>query len=492
MVRWLLLGLCLLLGACTSESPDHIVFAVATAPSVLDPRLAGDAASERVNALLYDRLVQLDEHGTPGPGMATWQRLNARHYRFTLRADRADYWDGTRPVAADVVATYLSLLDKALGSPHAGGLAHVSEIVSAADDQIDFHLARADPAFPARLTIGIVPARLAADRQAIRAPIGNGPFALVERRENAGLLLERRTDGQRILFAPVADPTMRSLKLLRGEAHLLQNDLPAELYGYLADQPTLELQQVPGTTFAYIGFNLDDPVLAKHEVRAAIAYAIDREAIIRYLFGGRAHTAESVLPPAHWAAVGDLEPHTYDPARARRLLREAGFDEHKPLELSYKTSTDPFRLRIAYVLQSQLAQIGIRLRIASYDWGTLFGDIRAGRFQMYSLAWVGVNTPDILRYAFHSGSLPPDGANRGRYRSDEVDRLIERAETLDAAAAAPLYAEVQRLIHRDLVYVPLWYESNIAVSRGLADYAPGHDGNYLALQRVRVADDRIR
>jgi len=492
MVRCALLSLCLLLGACTSEPPSHIVFAVATAPSVLDPRLAGDAASERVNALLYGRLVELDEHGTPSPAMGTWERLSDRHYRITLRSDRVAYWDGVQPVAADVVATYRSLLGGALGSPHAGALAHIARVSAVGREQVDFHLARADPAFPSRLTIGIVPARLIEAGQAVREPLGSGPFALLERRENGGLLLERRADGQRILLAPVADPTMRSLKLLRGEAQLVQNDLPAELYGYLAEQPTLNLQQVPGTTFAYLGFNLDDAILARHEVRAAIAHAIDREAIIRFLFGGRAQAAESVLPPTHWAAVTDLVPYDHDPERARALLWEAGFDDQHPLELSYKTSTDPFRLRIAYVLQSQLAQVGIRLRIASYDWGALFGDIRAGRFQMYSLAWVGVNTPDILRYAFHSASLPPGGANRGRYRSMAVDTLIERAEISDAAAAAPLYAEVQRLVHRDLVYVPLWYESNVAISRGLAGYAPGHDGNYFALNRVRIADAPTR
>jgi peptide/nickel transport system substrate-binding protein len=233
---------------------------------------------------------------------------------------------------------------------------------------------------------------------------------------------------------------------------------------------------------------LADPTLARREVRAAIAHAIDREAIIRFLFGGRARVAESVLSPTHWAAATDLAPYAHDPALARDYLRRAGFSDERPLVLSYKTSTDPFRLRIAHVLQSQLAEAGIRLEIGSYDWGTFFGDIKAGRFQMYSLSWVGVSSPDILRYAFHSASTPPAGANRGRYRSVEVDRLIGLAESADPGSAAALYADVQRQLHRDLVYVPLWYEANVAVSRGLTGYAPGHDGNYLALNRVMMSN----
>jgi len=482
----MLLGL--LLAACGRLDTDVIVFAVATAPSVLDPRLASDAASERINALLYDRLVELDERGAARPGMAEWRAIGPRHYRLSLRAQRATFWDGRQPNAADVVATYRSLLEPTLGSPHAGALGHVTEINAVDDTLVDFHLARPDPLFPSRLTIGILPAQALQGRNLAREPLGSGPFVFSGWREDGGLVLTRRRDDQRIALAPVADPTMRALKLLRGEAQLLQNDLPSELYGYLADDPELELVERPGTTFAYIGFNLTDPVLTRREVRLAIAHAIDREAIIAHLFGGRAQTAESVLRGQHWAGAEALAPYAYDPPRAREYLRQAGYDVANPLVLSYKTSTDPFRLRIAHVFQSQLAEVGIQLRIASYDWGTFFGDIKAGRFQLYSLAWVGVNTPDILRYAFHSASTPPAGANRGRYRSPFVDRLIEQAELAEPAAAAVLYAEVQRRVHEDLVYLPLWYESNVVASRGLAGYRPGHDGNYLALSDVRRAD----
>ncbi|MCW9078991.1 MAG: ABC transporter substrate-binding protein [Gammaproteobacteria bacterium] len=487
MVRLALIGLALLLAACNPPDTGTIMFAVSTAPSVLDPRLASDAASERANALLYDRLVRLDEQGAPQPSMAQWQQLDPAHYRIKLMPQRAAFWDGRIPDAADVVATYRSILEPGLGSPHSSALAHVARIAATGDDEVDFHLTRPDPAFASRLTIGIAPAHRLGEGRLAREPLGSGPFTFEEWRADGGLLLKRRADGQQVALIPVADPTMRALKLLRGEAHLLQNDLPSELYGYLADSPGLRLQEHPGTTFAYIGFNLADPVLSDVRVRTAIAHAIDRDAIIRHLFGGRAQTAESVLRPEHWAGMGGLTPYRYDPELARQYLQSAGYGVHEPLVISYKTSTDPFRLRIAHVFQSQLAKVGIRLKISSYDWGTFFGDIKAGRFQMYSLAWVGVNTPDILRYAFHSESIPPGGANRGQYRSSRIDRLIEQAERAAPDAAAELYAEIQRKVHQDLVYVPMWYESNVVASRGLEGYAPTHDGSYLALNAVRMS-----
>jgi peptide/nickel transport system substrate-binding protein len=479
---WLVLCSACLFG-CSRPPADVITFAVATAPTVLDPRLAGDAASERVNALLYDRLVRLDEQGRAQPAMASWLALSSTRYRLTLDPGRRAFWNGRLPRADDVAATYRSLLDSAFGSPHAGALAVIKRVEVVDDSTIVFDLRRADPGFPARLTVGIVPAERVVDGGLTRQPLGSGQFRFRSWRDDGGLVLERRRDGQQFALVPVPDPTMRVLKLLRGEAQLLQNDLPAELYALLEREPGIDVVQRPGTTFAYIGFNLADPVTGRDEVRQAIAHAIDRDAVIRYLFGGRARSAESVLPPSHWAGA-TLSPRQHDPDRARELMRRAGYGPEKPLTISYKTSTDPFRLRLAHVFQSQLADVGIRLRIASYDWGTFFGDIKAGRFQMYSLAWVGINSPDILRYAFHSGSLPPGGANRGRFVSPETDRLIEQGQLAEAGQAAALFRQAQRRIHDSQVYVPLWYEHNVAASRGLDGYRPGHDGNYLALEHT--------
>jgi len=139
------------------------------------------------------------------------------------------------------------------------------------------------------------------------------------------------------------------------------------------------------------------------------------------------------------------------------------------------------------VIQHQLAQAGIATTIRSYDWGTFYGDVKAGRFQLYSLAWVGVHTPDIFRYAFHSQSLPPDGANRGRFRSARVDRLIEDAEqTQELNDLAPLYQAVQSEIHEARAFLPLWREHNVAVARPeVQGYQLARDGNYDALAAVR-------
>ena len=127
------------------------------------------------------------------------------------------------------------------------------------------------------------------------------------------------------------------------------------------------------------------------------------------------------------------------------------------------------------------------MALQSYDWGTFYGDIKAGRFQMYSLAWVGIKTPDIFRYAFHSDSLPPEGANRGRLHDTIIDRLVATAEQgTSLAAQAATYRQIQARLLELLPYIPLWYEDHVFAARSdISGYRLAMDGNYDALSTTR-------
>ena len=302
----------------------------------------------------------------------------------------------------------------------------------------------------------------------------------------------RYSDHQTVRFLTVRDPTVRVLKLIRGEVDILQGDLPPEMTRWLSQQPAIRVETKEGNTFAYVGFNLEDPVTSRLEIRKAIAHAIDRDAIIEYVMGRAARKAGALLPPAHWSGHPGLNGYVYDPDAARRLLREAGYGDANPLQLTYKTSNDPFRLRLATIIQYQLKAAGIHVNIRSYDWGTFYGDIKAGRFQMYSLSWVGLKMPDIFRYLFHSSAVPPDGANRGRFKDARVDALIEAAEaTPDLEQQAGLYRDLQAYLLEQLPYVPLWYEDTILVTRAdISGYALAADGNYDGLMTVTRVQEK--
>lgn len=473
---------------CGQVQSPHLRFGLSSAPLNLDPRYAVDATSVRINRLLYQRLVDFDERMQPQPALAEWRLISPTHYRFTLRADRAKFSDGSTLSAEDVKLTYDYVLDAQHGSPHRGSLALIKKIVVVDEHTLDFVIERADPLFPAYLALGILP------KQALRAqhsfkdqPIGNGPFGFAAWPEENRLFLTRRADGLKVEFVRVPEPTVRVLKLMRGEIDVLQNDVPPELIGLLKEHQDVQVIHKPGTNFTYIGFNMEDPVTQRIQVRQAVAHAVDIDAILQYVWGEGARSAQALFPASHWAGNPALQAIPHDPERARDLLKAAGFDANHPLALVYKTSSDPFRLRLATILQAQLARVGIEVDVRSYDWGTFFGDIKAGRFQMYTLSWVGIKTPDIFRYIFHSQSMPPEGANRGRYRSEKVDQLIEAAQALDTLAAqAEQYRQLQAQLVQDLPYVPLWYENHFAATRSrVQGYQLAADGNYDGLMQVK-------
>lgn len=472
-MKKILLLLCCLLAACAKPpARDEIRFAIAQAPLTLDPRYATDAVSERINRLLYRPLVDFDAHSRPLPALASWQKRDALHYRFSLGREGRVFHDGTRLTAQDVAATYQSLL-ALKDAPHRAEFANIASAQAPDADTVEFTLRAPDGEFPARLIIGILPARLiAAGHDFAHHPVGSGPLKLQQWQKT--LQLERVADHQTIVLEQVRDPTVRALKLLRGEADLLQGDLPPELVAWLKQQPHIQVAEVPGSNYAYLGFNLHDPLLRDARVRQAVALALDGAAILRYAMVQGSRPATAILPPEHWAGNAGLAAIPHDPERAKALLREVGAP--LPLKLTLKTSTDAQRVRLATMMQAQLREAGIQLEIRSLDWGTFFDDVKHGKFQLYGLTWVGIKTPEIYRLAFHSASVPPKGANRGGLQDAPLDALIE-AQDWQAATAR---------IHALLPVVPLWYEGQFAaMRRDISGYRPAPDGNWDQLATIR-------
>jgi len=474
----------LILAACSSQTNTGVKVGLDSAPVTLDPRFATDAISYRITRLIYKSLVDFDEQFKPVPDLAVWEQLSLSHYRFTLKNINREFHDGTRLTSIDVKATYEFVLNPENSSPHKGSLQMIEAVEIIDDDTLDFKLSQADPLFPGRLVIGILPEKLILSQHDFnKKPVGSGPMRFLERKDESILKLNRIKDNQVIEFITLKDATVRVLKLLRGEIDLIQGDLPPEIIKWLDEKESVVIKKKRGDTFAYIGFNLEDAETGNRLVRKAIAHAIDRDAIIKYVKGGAARKAGALLSAEHWAGRADLTGVDFDPEESRRLLTEAGFNHENQLKLTYKTTSKPDSLRLATIIQDQLKSVGIKVDVRSYDWGTLYGDIKEGRFQMYSLAWVGLKMPDIFRYAFHSESIPPNGANRGRFIDAQVDFIIETAELEPSVEKqAAYYRELQKVLFDALPYVPLWYEDNVLATRkNVRGYMLSTDGNFDSL-----------
>ncbi len=469
-LNYLLLFFCLQLIACGHDDQhldvdQPIRFSLSQAPLSLDPRVATDAASVRIIRLIYQPLVDFDERYKPVPKLATWQKISDAQYLVTLKTARAPFHHHQPLTAEDVKATYdaIRLLPS---SPLSIEYANIQKIEVHDQDHLTFYLKQADAYFAAKLIVGIMPKSLLEQQHDFaRFPIGNGPLAFVEK--NSKLVLRRTKDGQIITLDEVKDPTVRVLKLLRGETDLLQGELPAELVKYLQTKPEVTVKTSLGANYSYLGVNMHDPLLSKLKVRQAIAHAIDRPALIEKVMINHTRLAGAILPPEHYAGNAYLNAYDYNPLLAKQLLIEAGIS--LPLKLVYKTSTDAQRVRIATILQAQMRLAGIALEIRSLDWGTFFQDVQQGNFQLFGLTWVGIKTPEIYSKAFGTQSAPPNGFNRGRFSDVVLDDLLAKEDWLSAT---------QR-INEQLPYIPLWYEGQFAVfNKKMTNYAPKPDGNW--------------
>ncbi len=467
-MKWffiLLSALCLM--ACKpAAKQNEISFAIAQAPLNLDPRYATDAASERINRLIYQPLVDFDAASKPAWILARGDALNDKQYRFILNNNLASFHNGDTLTAADVKATYDSLL-ALKDSPHAAEFANIESIEVEDKNTILFQLKQVDKHFVEKLVIGILPKNLIEKNHDFsHNPVGSGALKFVSWQNK--LTLQRTKDGQIISLQEVKDPTVRVLKLLRGEADLIQGDLPPELVKHLQSKPEISVKTSIGANFSYLGLNMQDKMLKDIRVRQAIAYAIDRQTIIDKVMVKSTRIAGAILPPEHYTNNNtQLTPYDYNPELCKKLLIEAGVK--LPLKLVYKTSTDAQRVRFATILQAQMQPAGIDLEIRSLDWGTFFEDVKQGNFQLFGLTWVGIKTPEIYAKAFGSQSFPPNGFNRGRYADADLDKLLAN-EDWPAATAR---------IHQQLPYIPLWYEGQFAaMQKNITNYVPKPDGNW--------------
>ena len=475
------------INSCKYTDRNTIAIGLNASPITLDPRYATDAISYRLTRLLYKSLIDFDEEFHVKAELADWEKISPTHYRFTLRDKLNEFHDGSLLTSKDVKATYESVLNPEKMSPHKGSISMIESIEVVDQNIIDFKLLYPDPLFPGRLVMGILPEKLIFRKHNFaREPIGNGSMKIIDFRNESHLKLLRLRDNKIIEFITLKDPIVRVLKLLKGEIDLIQGNLPPEIVAWLSQKKLIHVKKKVGNTFAYLGFNMEDPVTGNILIRNAIAHAIDRESIIKYVMGSSARKAEALFPPEHWAGNPNLTGFDYNPEKSKILIRKAGYSDSNPIRLVYKTSNDPFRLRLATIIQSQLNFVGIEVEIRSYDWGTFYGDIKEGRFQMYSLSWVGLKMPDIFHYIFHSKSIPPDGANRGRFIDKNVDSILELAKSEVSLEKQSLYyRDLQEHLLKVLPYIPLWYEDNVLVSRSnIKGYTLSTDGNFDSLEHV--------
>jgi peptide/nickel transport system substrate-binding protein len=495
---------CAIAAACAApraDTPGVLTVAIQAGPNNLDPRVGTDDNSQRVSQLVFSYLMSLDENLRVVPALASsLENPDPLTYVAHLRRG-VRFHDGHELTARDVIYTFTSLMAPDFISPRKGAYRIVQSIDAVDDYTVRFRLKEPFASFPVQLVLPIVPAGAGAELRS--KPIGTGPYRFVRHDVDDQVVLTAFSgyfDGPPanagIVLKVIPDDTMRGLELRKGTVDVVVNDINPDIAHQLEEEGRLQVVTGPGTDYQYIGFNMRDEVLADKRVRHAIAYAIDRDAIVKHLRRDLAEVATGLLPPVSWASDAGVRVFTQDRMRAKQLLDEAGYrdpDGDGPLarlSLSLKVSTNEFVRLQATVVQQDLRQVGIDLDVRSYEFATLYADVLKGNFQMFTLQWVGgaVADPDILRRVFHSQQVPPAGFNRGYYSNRDVDRLLdEAARAGDEAARKRLYGDVQRIIAEEQPYVSIWTKTNVAVmQRGIAGLRLLPTTDFTVLKDLRI------
>jgi len=471
-------------------------FVIESNPANLDPRYATDGQSQRIIALMFNGLVKRDmQMNLQGDLAESWDVPSPLTYVFHLR--KGVKFHDSRPLTSeDVKATLEWMMNPANKSPKRGAFRSVASVEAPDAYTVVFHLKEPNASFLwnlARPAIGIVPADAGTDFA--RDPVGTGPYRFVSQAQDDSVVLEANethfAEGSKyhsVFFRIVPDAIVRALELRKGSADVEVSSLSPDMIPVLAKQADLAVTERPGTNFAYLGINFEDAALAKQRVRQALAYATDRESLIKYLLRGQAQLASGILPPNHWAYDGEVKKYPYEPAEAERLLDAAGFPRTGNgvrLHLTLKVSTEEQARLLGAALQDEWRKVGIALEVRPLEIATLFADLAKGNFQLSYSKWIGANNdPDVFEYVFSSHRFPPDGANRGHYRNARMDILTEEIRTeMNREKRKELCGAAQKIAAEDLPYVPLWFTDVVSVRRkwmGEIALSPTGDYEFLA------------
>lgn len=472
-------------GSCaprTHRTPDDtLVMVIETAMTTADPRYATTVYDRKLSYFVAPGLVSVDSD-TLEPRLELAEkvdRIDPRTWDVTLRAG-LKFADGSPVTAADVAGTYSFLLAPKSPSMYSKGFTErFSKVEATGPLTVRFHLHEPLATFMTDIDFGIVSHAHGTPKSG--KTVGAGPYRLVEI-TSLHAVLERNPyyygpppKVGRIQIKFVKDASARLLMIVGGSADLIQNAVRLDLVDEVLERPRVSVQWGPSVFLTYMLLNNADPLLADVRVRQAIALAIDRPAIVAAKFGGHAILATGLLPPNHWAYETNVARYDHDLARARELLDAAGRrdpDGPGPLprfSLTYKTSSDAFRVGVAKVLAAQLAEVGIAVEVRPFEFGTFFADVKKGTYQIATMQTSEIAEPDYHFTYFHSSWIPsaknPDGYNRWRYVNPEVDRLTYAGRhELDLAKRKQIYSQVQKIVADEVPIIPLWHEDNLVLS----------------------------
>ena len=452
----------------SAASRSELRIAVGSMVETFDPHNYRSVFDLLVDNLIADTLIGVDAEMKPVPRLATaWQLVNDTTWRFQLRQN-VRFHDGT-PFDAQAVKVNLDRAAAALKGVRFYG--ELKEVRVVNPGTVDLVLKRPFAPFFLNLAfpVGgfISPAALQKGVDPTKSLIGTGPFRLAEWVPNERVVLERNPTYwgkapklQRVVFRRIRDESTRHLALLGREVDV-SVDPPAHQVQGLRQSLLFDILLEPQARILWLGFNFQDPVLKDKRIRQAIAYAVDRNAIVSQVLENVPRNASAgIMPPEILPTVPPLR-YDVNQARARELLAQAGYANGLNVTIMTPQGVWLGDKAIAEVVQAQLAKVGINATLRVTEYGSLVDAASRHEQQLWIILWGFTPHPDaFFRGVFHSKSA----ANWTAYANPEVDRLIDEAAAIsDRQKSQDAYNRIEKILMDDVALVPIYYAVNLYV-----------------------------
>ena len=480
--KWLIaVGIASALAATPAFAAKDVVVAVGSNFTTLDPYDANDTLSQAVAKSFYQGLFGLDKDMKLQNVLAESYTVSDDNLSYTVKLRQGvKFQDGTPFDAAAVKAN----LDRASNPENHLKRFNLYKNIDKTEvvDPSTVKITLKQP-FSAFINVLAHPATAMISPAALQKygkeigfhPVGTGPYELETWNQTDFVKVKKNPDYWQkglpkldtITWRPVVDNNTRAAMLQTGEAQFAF-PIPYEQAPLLEKNSKLELVASPSIMQRYISMNVTQKPFDNPKVREAINYAINRQALVKVAFAGYATPATGVVPPAI-ANAQSYKPWPYDPAKARELLKEAGYPNGFSTTLwsSHNHSTAQ---KVLQFTQQQLAQVGIKAQVTAMDAGQRAAEVegkgqKESGVRMFYTGW-SASTGEAdwaLSPLFATQNWPPALFNTAFYSNKQVDSdLTDALKTNSAEEKTRLYKDAQDTIWKESPWVPLVVEKLVS------------------------------
>lgn len=481
-----------------------LINAMTGEPSGLISMIAGESASSAISSNIFNSLLKYDKNLELEGDLVDHWDISADQKTITFKLKPNLKWADNKPLtSADILFTWQAVTDKKNASPYASDflLVKKAEILDAQTFRVSYEQAYA-PALDSWAGLQILPKHLLEGKDLhttafARSPVGSNYYKLDSWNHGENLKLSRNANSvlgpaqiDNLITRIIPDNSAQFLELMADNIDLMGLD-PIKYSRIIPARPELQkklaLYKELGNSYTYMGFNLKHKPFNDVRVRRAINYAIDKQEIIDGVYLGLGiNIASPYKPGTRWSNPA-LTPYPYDPAKARALLKEAGFTDSngdgildrdgKPFSFEIITNQNKEREKSAVLIQRRLKEVGIDVQIRAIEWASFISRfIKTGDFDVVVLGWGLGLDPDQYNI-WHSSQQAPGQFNFIGYNNPKIDKLLEQGRLeLNPDKRMDIYHQFSATLLEDspIIYLSAGYGLTAIHKRvkGIDDPAP--------------------